>query len=133
MRQPNEILINGMSLDVILADHKLWVDGKGGKRVDLQGTDLQGADLRDANLQYADLRGADLRGADLDFSCMPLWCCDLKAHYDDKQIIQQLYHVLSHVKNSKNASDELKELLSETNLKFANRFHRVGECGELEV
>ena len=156
MRQLSEIIINGVPLEVILSEHLLWIKGKGGKRANLQranlqraylqgaklqGADLQGAYLRDADLQGAklqgsdlrgsNLRGADLLGANLDFSCMPLWCGDLNAHYDDKQIIQQLYHVLSHVKHSKNVSDELKQLLSPKNLEFANRFHRVEECGVL--
>ena len=136
-----------MNLNEILENHKLWLENKGGIRAnlrdaDLHCADLQGADLRDADLHGADLRGADLRsanlrGADLqdaylDFSCMPLWCGDLKAHYDDKQIIQQLYHVLSHVKYSKNASPKLKKaLLKGKNIKIANKFHLIGECGEL--
>jgi hypothetical protein len=54
----------------VLADHKLWVEGKGGQRADLRGAylqraDLQGADLQRAYLQGADLWGADLQGADL--------------------------------------------------------------------
>ena len=74
----------------IIDAHKLWLDGKGGKRANLRdfdlsganlcGTDLRNADLCNANLygadlcnadlcnadlRSADLRGADLRGADL--------------------------------------------------------------------
>ena len=105
---------------------------KGGKRAVLQSVKLQGAYLQGVNLQGAYLQGVNLQGADLDYSCMPLWCGDLKASYDDKQIIQQLFHVMSHVKNSTNASDEIKELLNEVNLKWANKFHRVDECGIIE-
>ena len=102
------------------------------RNADLSGADLSGANLRNADLSGANLRNADLIGADLDFSCMPLWCGDLKANYDDKQIIQQFYHVMSHIKNSTNASDELKELLeNEKLLQIANKFHRVGECGKI--
>ena len=108
------------------------------QRANLQGADLRGADLRDAYLQRADLRDADLRdadlrGANLDFSCMPLWCGDLKANYDDKQIIQQVYHVASHIKFSKNIKDEDLKALLESNLfkKVANKFHRVKECGKI--
>ena len=87
------------------------------------------SDLRGANLVGAYLRGADLRGADLDFSAMPLWCGDLKAGYDDKQVIQQLYHVLSHAQHSPNASTRLKRaLLTPELVALANEFHRVGEC-----
>ena len=65
-------------------------------RADLSGADLRGADLRWANLSGADLRGADLsradlRGANLDFSCLPLWCGSLTAHFDDRQLIQFAY------------------------------------------
>ena len=49
----------------ILEQHKLWVDGKGGKRADLQGASLRGANLTDANLTGASLTGADLRSANL--------------------------------------------------------------------
>jgi uncharacterized protein YjbI with pentapeptide repeats len=107
----------------------------------LEGANLRDADLRDADLRYANLQcaklrdanleGANLRDANLDFSCMPLWCGDLKANYDDKQIIQQLFHVMKHIENSTNASDEIKELLNEVNLKWANKFHRVKECGKV--
>ena len=50
----------------------------------------------------------------------------------DKQIIQQLYHVLSHVKYSQNASDDLKsKMLTDELIELANRFHRADECGKL--
>ena len=54
----------------ILDAHKLWLEGKGGKRADLSCADLSCADLscadlRDADLRCANLRGANLRGADL--------------------------------------------------------------------
>ena len=54
-----------MDLKQILEDHKLWLEGKGGKRANLNGTDLSMADLRVANLYRANLRRADLRGANL--------------------------------------------------------------------
>jgi uncharacterized protein YjbI with pentapeptide repeats len=47
----------------VLAAHRLWLEGIGGKRADLRGADLRGADLRGADLRGAYLRGADLRGA----------------------------------------------------------------------
>jgi len=57
--------ITGTELKKILAKHKLWLDGKGGTRANLEGADLSGADLTDANLRGANLRGANLTGADL--------------------------------------------------------------------
>lgn len=57
-------------LNVILENHKKWLQRIGGERANLSGADLCGVDLcdailRDANLRDANLRGADLRGADL--------------------------------------------------------------------
>lgn len=47
-------------LNVILENHKKWLQRIGGERANLSG-----AYLRDEYLRDADLRGADLRGADL--------------------------------------------------------------------
>ena len=67
-------------LNVILENHKKWLQRIGGERANLSGADLCGADLRGANLCGANLRdaylcgaylyganlcGANLRGADL--------------------------------------------------------------------
>ena len=72
-------------LNLILEQHKLWVDGKGGKCANLGGADLYRADLWDANLKNADLwdanltganlTGADLTGANLEFA--DLYCANL--------------------------------------------------------
>ena len=102
---------------------------------DLRGADLDGADLRDADLRRADLRDADLhdadlRRADLDFSCLPLWCGSLTAHFDDKQLRQIAYHLVKAGLNSKNASEETKKELAKL-VDFANEFHRVDECGKI--
>ena len=123
---------------------------------DLSGADLSDADLRDANLKYANLRdadlkyvnlrdadltGADLRGANLrdanlrdanlDYSCLPLWCGSLEAHFDDRQLVQIAYHLVKAGLQSKNASEEAKAELSKL-IDFANKFHRVNECGEIK-
>lgn len=101
----------------------------------LSNADLRNADFTNANLNYADLtdadlRNANLRGADLDFSCLPLWCGSLSTHFDDKQLIQIAYHLVKAGLNSKNVSDETKEELSKL-IDFANKFHRVNECGKI--
>ena len=119
-------------LQEILEKHKKWLnDEEGSERADLRGADLRYADLRGADLRYADLRGADLRGADLDFSCLPLWCGSLSAHFDDRQLIQIAYHLVKAGLQSKNASKETKQELSKL-IDFANTFHRVDECGKIE-
>ena len=137
-------------LRIVLDKHEKWLCGEtDGERADLKYADLRGADLRDADLKYADLRGADLkyadlkyanltgvnlRDADIDFSCFPLWCGSLKAHFDDRQIVQILYHLLSAVSYSKNVSEDIKNtLLTDDLIDLANRFHRVKECGKIEI
>ena len=52
-------------LNKILEQHKLWIDGKGGKCANLTYADLTGAYLKDANLGGASLTRANLEGADL--------------------------------------------------------------------
>ena len=88
------------------------------------------ANLREANLRGADLREADLSGADLDFSCLPLWCGSLKTNFDDRQLILIAFNLFSDGLFSKNASEENKADLSKL-IDFANRFHRVDECGRI--
>ena len=137
-------------LDKVLESHKKWLgrDWRG-KRADLYGADLSGADLsgadlrgadliyanlRGANLRGADLNGADLRGANIDYSAFPLWCGGLDVNIDDRIAIQLLYHLVRNVLYSKNTSEELKSLLSQKEIvKVANQFHRVDECGRIEV
>ena len=102
----------------------------------LRDADLSGANLRCANLRRADLRGADLsdadlRDANLDYSCLPLWCGSLEAHFDDRQLVQIAYHLVKSGLQSKNASEETKKELSKL-IDFANKFHRVDECGEIK-
>ena len=140
-------------LDSILADNKLWIESgytKGERaylheanlhEANLCGADLRGAylheanlheaNLHEANLCRADLRGADLRGADIDFSCLPLWCGSLSAHFDDRQLRQIAYHLVRAGLQSKNASPETKTELAKL-IDFANGFHRVKECGMIE-
>ena len=99
------------------------------RHADLSRADLSCADLRHANLRHADdLRHADLYGANLDFSCLPLWCGSLSAHFDDRQIIQFLYHTVKAGLSSPNVSADVKRELSKM-VELANRFHRAYSCG----
>ena len=132
-------------LDKVLKLHKKWLDGdSAGRRASLdgaylvgatlRGADLRGAYLVSANLRGADLRDADLRGANIDFSVWPLWCGGLDVHIDDRIAIQLLYHLVRNVLYSKNTSEELKSLLGQKDIvRVANQFHRVDECGRIEV
>ena len=79
MREPKEIEINGKTLDIILEEHKHWLNkdiedcediGTSLRHADLRGAilrdvNLRGADLCGTDLSYADLSGANLRGTDL--------------------------------------------------------------------
>ena len=97
----------------------------------LYRANLNGADLNGANLRGADLNHADLRGANLDYSCLPLWCGSLSANFDDRQIIQFVYHIVKSGLNSTNTSDEIKSELAKL-IDLANRFHNVNECGKIK-
>ena len=109
-------------LKEILEAHEKWLnDEEGGEE----------ANLRDADLRYADLCGADLCGANLDFSCLPLWRGSLAADFDDRQIIQLIYHAVKAGLSSKNTSNEVKEELSKLKA-LANKFHRVNEYGIID-
>ena len=98
----------------------------------LRGASLRGANLRDANLCDANLSDADLCDANLDYSCLPLWCGSLSANFDDRQIIQFVYHIVKSGLNSTNTSDEIKSELAKL-IDLANKFHRVDECGKITI
>ena len=93
----------------------------------LRHADLSGADLSGADLRGADLRGADLSGADLVYSCYPLWCGSLHLKADKRLACQLAYHLCSIQCDD---ADYIK--MRNSILGFANQFHRVDECGELE-
>ena len=101
-------------------------------RADLNGANLSNADLSYANLNRANLRGAnldgaDLRGANLDYSCYPLSCGSLHLKADKRLACQLAYHLCSLQCDD---ADYIK--MRNSILDFANQFHKVGECGELE-
>ena len=80
----------------------------------------------------ADPCAADLGGANIDYSHLPLWCGSLRVHFDNRQIIQILFHLLYIVSFSKYANEELrKTLLTPELCELANKFHRVDECGKI--
>ena len=131
--------MNKEELNGALRRHEAWMKGKfGGERAYLHGEVLCGADLQGKDLRHADLHGAklyhaDMRDADIDYASWPLWCGSLQAYVDDRIAIQLLYHTLSVVQNSPYVSDEVKaKLLTQEIVSLANRFHRVGECGEIK-
>ena len=110
-------------LERVLEAHKKWlVEENGGERANLSG-----ADLRWANLSGADLRWADLRGADLDYSVWPLWCGSLDVKVDARIAAQLAYHFC------RLECDDPEYIKARNSIvDFANRFHRVDECGKVE-
>ena len=94
----------------------------------LRGADLCEADLCGANLCGADLRKADLRGANIDYACWPLWCGSLGVKVDVRIARQLAYHLCA-------LDCDDPEYIKARNalLPFANQFHRVQECGILEL
>lgn len=126
-------------LNMILDKHKKWLNSEdGGERADLRGADLRGANLGGANLREADLREADLRmanlrradlsGADLDYSCWPLWCGTLDVKVDARIARQLAYH-FCRLDCDDPEYLEARKAIAE----FANKFHRVEECGRIET
>jgi hypothetical protein len=93
---------------------------------DLGRADLREADLREANLGGADLREANLCGANLDFSVLPLQCGGLRWKIDARIAAQIAYHFCS-----MKCDDPDFIRVRNNMLDFANRFHRVDECGRL--
>jgi len=100
-------------------------------KANLSEANLRWANLNWANLNWANLSGANLSGANLDFSSLPLWCGSLKMKTDAKQRKQIAYHLASLFVNSKEPlTDEEKQLLDAIK-PYANRFHRMWECGRI--
>ena len=97
----------------------------------LTRSNLTRSNLRGSDLSRSNLSGSNLTGSNLDYSVLPLWCGSLKANFDDKQLIQIAYHLVKAGLNSDNASNETKTELEKL-IDFANKFHRVDECGKIE-
>ena len=72
MRKPNEIIVNGKTLNEILENHNHYlrrnVKGWGSMRANLSKANLSDADLRYANLSRTNLTGANLSDADLRYA-----------------------------------------------------------------
>lgn len=116
-----------------------FVDGRQSLEIDaetisaaVQNAVKSEANLRGANLRRADLSEADLRGADFDFSCWPLWCGSLNVKIDKRIFCLLLYHAL---RAGQSVDDpEVKRLFEIPEIvNLANQFHRVDECGKIEL
>jgi len=79
MRNTEDVIINGKTLEQILISHENWLTNDGDKQeaicadlshADLSFVDLRGVDLRCANLDFADLSGADLSNSCLAFASL---------------------------------------------------------------
>ena len=99
----------------------------------LSSADLSYADLRYVNLRYVNLSCANLSYADLDYSVLSFSCKSLATKFDEKHIIQIIYHAAKPTQNNElDIKDtDLKRLLkSKLFQKVANKFHRIDECGK---
>ena len=93
----------------------------------LKGANLKGANLEDADLRYATLMGvnlkeANLKDANLDYSGWPLWCGSFDAEVDRNMAAQLAYHFCR-----LDCDDHEYIRARNAIVKFANKFHRVGE------
>ena len=120
-------------LTEILKKHVEWLkDISNGLRADLSGAnlsraDLSGADLLCANLIGANLSRANLLCANLDFSSgLSFRCASFDAKIDIRIGAQMAYHFC----RMKTDDPEVKQAQKAIR-DFANKFHRVGECGEI--
>ena len=124
MRNVEEVIINGVSLEKILDKHEEWLNGEiGGEKADLSDTDLRHVDLRGRNLTGVNLRSADLSYANLSYT-------DLS--YADL-IDTDLFHVDLSCTNLSNANlnkaDLSSAILNNANLKDAILDNiRYNEC-----
>ena len=111
--------MSDIKIKKMLDKHAAWLRGEdGGEKADLRGAYLLGAYLRDANL----------RGADLDYSCWPLWCGSLGVKIDKRIFCQLAYHLCRTI-----VDDEECKAAQRALYPLANQFHRVDECGRLQV
>ena len=113
--------------------HKLWLKTLGSDKPEGERLDLTRASLTYADLTYADLTGADLTGANLDYSAWPLWCGSLKVKIDKRLAAQLMYHAMRAMQSCKDDASVAAVLASPECVALANQFHRVNECGRLEV
>ena len=131
-------------LSKILELHRLFLENDPSgvhanlEDVDLRNANLNGADLRYANLEGANLEnsdlrnaileGANLKGAILDYSSWPLWCGSFGVRVDTRIASQLAYHFCK-----LNCDDPEYIQARNAIVKFANKFHRVGEYRIPEV
>ena len=129
-------------LATVIRLHQLYLDGDStGVRANLEGSDLGRANLAYANLVDANLKGANLKGANLeganlayanlvdanlDYSCWPLWCGSFDVKVDMCIAVQLAYHFCR-----LDCDDQEYIAAHNAIVDFANKFHRVDECGVL--
>ena len=94
----------------------------------MRDADMRDADMRGADMRGADMRGADMRGADVDYSCWPLWCGSLDVKVDRRIAAQLAYHFCRLDCDDPDYIEARNAIVN-----FANEFHRVEECGWLEL
>lgn len=127
-------LLNRFTGKVIFEDESSTIMATVGAAVkietDLSGADLIWADLRGADLRGADLSWADLSGADLDFSSGLNFSCKTFSIKAGIRLAAQLAYHFCRI-DFGGCDDAKKAQVALVNL--ANQFHRVDECGKIQV
>ena len=104
------------------------LEGANLRYANLRNANIEGAILENSDLRNAILEGANLKGAILDYSSWPLWCGSFEAKVDTRIAAQLAYHFCR-------LHCDDPEYIKARNaiVKFANKFHRVGEYRIPEV
>lgn len=118
--------MNLEKLQEILEKHRLLANEER-ERTDLQEVNLKIANLKIANLEGADFKIVNLQGDFIDFSCWPQWCGSLDIKVDARIARQLAYHLCR-----LDCDDEEYLKVRDVIKDFANKFHRVEECGRIE-
>ena len=128
MRKPNEIIVNGKTLNEILENHNHWLrrDVKGWEsmranlsRANLSDANLDDAYLRNTNLSYADLSYANLGVANLRYANLS----GANLSYADLSYADLIYANLSRANLSEaniSYADLIYANLGVANLRYAN-------------
>jgi hypothetical protein len=136
-RFDNSVIFEGNFDTILQAVLAALKDKKDLSRANLSEANLSGANLSEANLSgtnlsRANLSETNLSEANLDYSVLHFSCKTLSTKFDQKHIIQILYHAaMPCQKNALKLDKDIAKLLNSASFKkVVNKFHRVEECGQ---
>lgn len=95
----------------------------------MKGANMTNGLLHGACFHEAEMIDCNMEGANIDFSSFSLAGDSLDTHFDDRQIIQQLYNLMCRIQHSRKCSLSMKKsVLTDSNIDVANKFHHIGKC-----